>query len=81
MLLQCMRNELVRYLTAAQAHCPEADYRDLCTRLTRLPEPLPALDTPIGYREAIRQGTWILDGIYQAVLRRHQMPASADRLR
>jgi hypothetical protein len=71
-----MRNELVRHLNTVQNHCSAADYSELKARVMRFLEPLPALDTPMGHREAIRRGIRILDGIHQAVLRHQQIPTS-----
>jgi hypothetical protein len=65
MMLESLRNDLVRQIVAAQPCCGAEDYGELAHRVTRFLKGMPAIDTPLGYREVIRQGTWILSDIHR----------------
>lgn len=71
MMLEHLRDDLAKSLAAAEPCCDPDDHRRLAQRVTRFSEALPALDTGIGRREAVRQGTSILDAIYRAVANCH----------
>lgn len=78
MTLEHLRDDLTKSLTAAEPYCDPDDHRRLTQRVTRFSESLPALDTRIGRREAVRQGTSILDEIYRTVADCHSQPTRAQ---
>jgi hypothetical protein len=73
MMLESLRNDLVRQLVVAQPCCRAEDYGALAHRVMRFLKAMPAIDTPLGYREVIRQGTWILSDIHRAVAGRTRL--------
>jgi hypothetical protein len=66
-MLESLRHDLVRQLIVAQLCCGAEDYGELAHRVTRFVKGMPAIDTPLGYREVIRHGAWILSDIHRAV--------------
>ena len=67
--LDDLRQDLVRWLAAAEVFCAPSEVGELNRRAERFLHPQPAPDTSPGCSETLRDGSAILSDVRQALLK------------